>query len=759
MGNIKKIAWIALIGVLIISLLFGYTTTKVGFDYDFEAFFSQTDPETEYFTEHRARFESDNDFIFIAVKLEPSIFDLKFLNKVADFVNDLEKDSLVESVQCITNMDEYVKAPFSAAVLSRPYLHLNDESKLKKDSIRIYSHPEIAKNFIDKEAKAILISVKHRQYMSKANCDNIKISIDDLMEKNKLTDYVYAGRAIGTGYYINEMIFETGMFIGLSFILVIIFLILAFRSLWGLLLPLSIVGMSMLWIVGFMGLVGEPINLILTTLPSIIFVVAMSDVIHLVSKYLEELRGGLDKISAVKKAYKEVGKATLMTSLTTAIGFVTLLMVDMQPVKSFGLYTAIGVVLAFILAYTFLPALLILTKAPKIARVENVTTFWYKFLHRSFMFLMKRRVLVGLGFTLLFIISIYGTSQVIVNYFLLEDLKKDNEMRVVYSYFDQEFMGLRPFEMAVEVNDPNKTIYDYEVLQEMNKVEDYLTKEYGLKQTFSIVSMLKIANRTNHGGQKKYYKFPTEQESQEYLEKFKSYDKSGLLRSYVDSTGKYGRISSTIGDLGMKKITKLDKGLVDFINSNTDKNLVTFKITGTGHLLDKNMSHFSTSLFWGLALAVAIVSLLMGLLFRSAKMVIIAMIPNILPLVMLGAILGFAGVELKVSTALVFSISFGIAVDDTIHFMTKLKLELNKGHELMWALRRTFLSTGRAIILTTLILIGGFLMLLFSDFLGTFYIGLLISCTLIFALIADLFFLPVLIMFFFKKGKKKLASD
>lgn len=140
-------------------------------------------------------------------------------------------------------------------------------------------------------------------------------------------------------------------------------------------------------------------------------------------------------------------------------------------------------------------------------------------------------------------------------------------------------------------------------------------------------------------------------------------------------------------------------------------------------------------------------------------MVLIALIPNILPLVMLGAILGFSGVELKVSTALVFTISFGIAVDDTIHFMSKLKIELNKGKPLMLAMKRTFLSTGRAIVLTTLILIAGFLMLMFSDFLGTFYVGLLISSTLLFALISDLFFLPVLIIFFFNPKKKKLPSD
>jgi predicted RND superfamily exporter protein len=235
------------------------------------------------------------------------------------------------------------------------------------------------------------------------------------------------------------------------------------------------------------------------------------------------------------------------------------------------------------------------------------------------------------------------------------------------------------------------------------------------------------------------------------MEKF---DKTGQFDVIVDSTKKYGRIASSHGDIGMLQVQELNKKLFAFIDEEVNTDLVDFKLTGTAHLLDRNMSQLSRSLFWGLGLAIVIVAILMGFLFRSIKMVLIAMVPNVLPLVMLGAILGFAGVELKVSTALVFTISFGIAVDDTIHFMSKLKIELNKGRSLMMALRRTFLSTGRAIVLTTLILTAGFLMLMFSDFLGTFYIGLLISCTLVFALISDLFFLPVLLIFFYKPRKK-----
>ena len=758
MGDIKKIAKLTLLGILLISGFLAYKASQVGFDYDFEAFFSESDPETDFFEEHRRRFETDNDFIFIALINKPSVFNQKFLNKVHQFNEDLLEDSLVEQVVCLTEMDEYVKSPFSAAVFKRPYINIKEPSKYSKDSIRIYSHPELASNFIDKNATALLVQVKHRQFLSKEKCDLLVKNIDKLLQKYDFQDFKYAGRSVGMAYYVNQMVNETLLFIGLSFILVMIFLVFTFKSIWGLWVPLVIVGSSMLWIIGFMGIVGEPINLILTTLPSIIFVVAMSDVMHLVSKYMEELRSGKEKIAAIKSAYKEVGKATLLTSLTTAVGFLTLLMVDMHPVQAFGTYTAIGVILAFILAYTLLPALLVVTKAPKITTKDNKETFWYKMLHPSFRWLLRNKLTVLISFFVLLGVSIFGSTLVIPDYFLLEDLKKSNELRKTYEYFDQDFMGLRPFELAIEVKGENKSIYDYEVLQEINKVEEYLMGPYDIQQPFSIVSALKLANRSNHGGQAKYYTFPNEEDTKKYLERMLKFDRDGNFAVLVDSTEKYGRIFSTIGDRGMIKVNELNKGLNSFIENEVNTDLVSFKITGTGHLLDKNMSKLSKNLFAGLGLAVGIVAMLMGLLFRSFKMVLIALIPNILPLVMLGAMLGFMGIELKVSTALVFTISFGIAVDDTIHFMSKLKIELDKGKNLMLAMRRTYLSTGRAIVLTTLILIGGFLMLLCSDFLGTFYVGLLISCTLIFALFADLLFLPLLILYFYTPRKKSKST-
>jgi uncharacterized protein len=737
--------------VLAISVFLGFFARGIKFDYDFEAFFPLDDPETQFFEEHRHRFESDNDFIFIALRNEKGVFQQDFLKKAEGFVDSLSQDTLIREVTCLTNMNEYIKAPFSPLPFKRPYLHVDEPENYATDSARIFKSAELAGFFINDKADALLVNVQHLEYLSKANCDRLKGSIDDLLKHYELTDYKYAGRTIGMGYYVHKMQFETGLFMGLSFILVIIFLFVTFRSFWGIWVPLSIVSLSMLWIIGFMAMVGQPINLILTVLPSIIFVVAMSDVIHLVSKYMDELRAGHKQLDAIKTAYREVGVATLMTSLTTAVGFISLLTVNMRPIRDFGIYTAIGVMLAFMLAYTLLPALLILTKPPKIADQSILENRWYKILHQLFKFLVRKRKAVLVVSVVTLVLSIAGTLLIERNYFLLEDLRKDSPLTREYAYFDQEFMGLRPFELSVAVKDSTKTILSPEVLREMDEVEQYLISDYGLKRTFSVVTILEIANRTEHGGQFDYQVLPDSADTRRFVEQLKTYDKDSTLFMFVDSTGRYGRISSTIGDVGLYAIREKNEGLFRFIDQNVDPDLLEFHLTGTAHLLDRNMTTLARNLIWGLLVSVGIIGLIMGMLYRSVKMVVIALVVNIMPLLMIAAVLGFAGVDLKVSTAVIFTISFGIAVDDTLHFISRFRQELQKGKSIIYAVKRTFLSTGRAIVLTSVILCAGFLLLIFSDFLGTFYVGLLISLTLLFALLCDLFLLPVLILLFFKE--------
>jgi predicted RND superfamily exporter protein len=223
-----------------------------------------------------------------------------------------------------------------------------------------------------------------------------------------------------------------------------------------------------------------------------------------------------------------------------------------------------------------------------------------------------------------------------------------------------------------------------------------------------------------------------------------------VVGMHYNKEGGVLRIAGKIGDFGRKHYEKLNEELNVFIHGNC-KTKFDFRVTGTAHLIDLNNRYLVENMVWDLLLSIVVIGLIMGMVYQSPKMIILTIIPNLIPLVIVGGIMGYAGIPLKVTTSIVFNIAFGIAVDDTIHFLARVRTLLREGLTPLYAVKRTFLTTGKAMVVTTLILSGGFLTLILSDFMGTFYIGLLISLTLFIALIAELLISPLVIIFFYKK--------
>jgi predicted RND superfamily exporter protein len=288
----------------------------------------------------------------------------------------------------------------------------------------------------------------------------------------------------------------------------------------------------------------------------------------------------------------------------------------------------------------------------------------------------------------------------------------------------------------------------------VEKVETYLTKVYGVSIKFSLVKALKSLNRSANLGKQEHYKLPTnKREITRFRRMLKIADGGKLFRSLVDSTEQHMRLNGTIGDIGNKEVTKKNRALNQFLNKLNHQDILSFQLTGTAHLLDKNMAYLAQSLILGLSFSILLVALVMGMVYQSFSMLLISLIPNLIPLLAIGALMGFMGIELKTSTSIIFTIAFGIAVDDTIHLLGRFKLELSKGRSKIVAMKNAYQTTGKAMVITTFILCSGFFLLVFSDYMGAFYMGLLISVTLFVALIADLTLLPILIVLFYHPKK------
>ena len=730
----------------------GWHASQMEFDYNFETFFPKDDPATLKFLEHRDQFITDNDYVLIGIRNEKGVFQEDFLAKINTLTTKIEEQTWAEYVVSPTNIAFPIKDPLFGMLTDIPYIHFEEPSKYERDSTRIFNAPELSGSYFSADGKSILIYVRHLARLGEEGCRGLAANTNEILAKFEFDEHHVAGRCDAQVYYIDLMQTELVIFVGASILLIVLFLFLSYRSLWGVWVPAVVIITAVIWTVGLMELTGKKIDMILSILPTIMFVIGLSDAIHLISKYLEELRNGKTQGNAITIAYKEVGLATFFTSLTTAIGFLTLLTSSIMPIIDLGIYVACGVFIALVLTYTLMPAIILLTKPLKVAEVENKETFWYRTLHRMLLWIIKNKKICLAGFAVIMLLSVLGCSKIILNNYLLEDLKEDNYLQQGFRFIENNFDGCRPYELAVWVEDTNKTIYDADVLHRLEGIETYLQTEHELGFVLSPVAIVKAANKAQNGGKQAFYKLPEkEKDLKKIIKELTKLQKMDVISSVVSSNLRMSRIAGRTADVGSFRLAELDAKLTEYMKQH--EGVIGFNITGTAHLIDINNSYISKNVLQGLLIAFAVIAFIVFLMFKSFKIVLFSLIVNIFPLVMIGGIMGFVGIDLKMSTAIIFTIAFGIAVDDTIHFLSKLRHELRLGKSMFYAIKRSYLSTGKAIVVTSLILCGGFLTLALSDFLGTANIGILISLTLLFAVLSDLVLLPALLFIFPIKKK------
>ena len=746
----KKYLSLVFLGITFFTLLFGYFLKDLKFNYVFESFFPTDDPELAYYQEFEEIFENDNNYLLIGLRNDGSIFDSTFLSSVRQLTDSLEGTKEITSVTSLTNFKTPVIS--KAGMFEIPLIHLST-SRLKTDSSRLYNIENLRESFINDSGNATIVIIKHEVLAGKDAADNFVNKVLQQINSAGFEDYHIAGKTYAQGVFINKMQTELAIFLSASVLLVMVFLLISFRTWWGVLVPLIIVMLSTIWILGIMALTGKTLDILMVLLPTIMFVVGMSDVVHILTRYIEQLRNGFTKVDAIKSTVREVGLATFLTSLTTSIGFLTLLTASIKPIKEFGLYTALGVFIAYVVAFTLLPVCLLLVPKPKISNKKNQQAAWSGFLGKSFSWVINQRKSIPIISLTLAILSLVGISKIQINTYLIEDLPEDAPLKKDFTFFDKNFGGSRPFELTATV-DSAHDVLDPQVISEIDKLQNYLKSDFKAGNIISPVSFIKGVNQALNGGVSSKYALPNNEADWKKVDRALKRYRNKLPSQLLSEDHTIGRISMRVGDIGSSLSLQRTEELKDFIKASTDASIVEFQVTGTSNLIDKNNEYLARNMFLGLGIAFISVAFIAGFLFKSLKMVVITLVPNIIPLLLVAGLMGIFAITLKLSTSIIFTIAFGIAVDDTIHFTSKFKMELSKGRSVLYALKRTYLSTGKAIVVTSIILSGGFLILLLSSFGGTFYTGLLISLTLIFALIIDLTLLPALIILFFTNKKK-----
>ena len=743
---------VSMLILLIITAFLIYACRNIQFDYNFEHFFPVESDDAAYYYNFRDQFESDNAFFLIGIERDKSVFDSTFLNEIERLRKDLKSINYVISASAITN----IKTPVinSFGIVEVPLVDLQQPDNLQADSSRIFSTATYQGNLISDNSKHLAIYIRHKDFLPKTSADSLLHSIQSRLKNFPHTSHI-TGKVLSESIYLHKTQWELLLFMSVSFVLVTFFLWLTFRNFWGVIVPLSVVVLSIIWTIGIMAFTGKAIDIMIILVPCILFVVGMSDVIHISSQFYEKIEAGFDKVDAIRISLKEVGFATFLTCISTAVAFLTLNTTSIQPIRDFGTYTAIGVVIAYVFSMTLLPFILLRVKNPDRFRVHASQVKWDQGLRKLLSMVFKNPRKILFGASVLLAISVLGISQIEVNNSILDDLDEQDPIKKDFVYFDTYFSGVRGFEMAISPINKNTTLLNWNAILEMQKLENYLESTYKVGSIISPLGIIKGFNQAMHDGDPFWYKIPDNSNDFKILiQKLEPFLKKKEVRLLIANNGAIGRLTGRIKEKGSKAVGIKNKLLNDYIEQSAFKHIQT-RVTGSSDLIDKSNSYLTENMLFGLSLDIAVLMLIIGLIFRSWRMMLLSVLPNILPLCMIAGLMGLVGIEMKVTISIIFSIAFGIAVDDTLHLLSRLKVELSKGSNLPMAIRVTYFSTGKAMILTAMVIAAGFATLMLSDFKSTFYVGMMISLTLIFALISELVLMPVLLLVFYGRKKQK----
>ena len=735
---------------LVLAGISGFYLTRLNFAFSFLDFFPDEDPELEYYHAFEAKFKKGNPNIVVAFHRKEGVFEEKFLVQVADFTRNARNLPGAHNATSLTNLKDFVYDPVTP--FQEPVLHYRDPKSYATDSIRILNDPRLVNNYISASGQTLVVTVEADSLPNLDAEEAFTNSVYGLCEQYKLESHIGGFPVLNTVVMrTNEREFRYYIVIACSLLLLAMSFI--FRRFWGILIASLSVGLAMILFFGLLGFTGKKLDLMSTLYPILIVIVGTSDVVHIMTRYADELYRGLSREQALRATIKEIGVATLLTSLTTAIGFASLFSSQLPPIRNFGLFAAIGVFIAYFTVIIFTTVAISFFDGEKLMAPQGKAKFWAGLMDWFYIFTKKYPKQIIVSILILLLLSGLGISQISLNVMDDRDVPRGTKFYRDYDFIQREMKGIGTLDYGIEAAGDHR-IDDLVVLREIEKLESFISQQPEVGSIYSTLMLFKTANQSFNYNQPEAYCLPAN-DSLFLIQKSIINEKhADLTRHLVSEDGKTGKLILKIPNLGTQVYAELSTRIDLWINQNSDPEKVSFVKTGIKYLFNTNQDKLVASLFKSIGLAFIMVGLLMGLVFKNVKMVLLSLIPNIIPLIFTGGLIGFLGFALDAKIAIVFTIAFGIAVDDTIHYLARFRLERLKGATVDFANQATLRESGKAIVMTTLILFSCFGSLASSSFPPTYTIGTLIAITLALALLADLFLLPVLLNWALKDKDK-----
>ncbi len=545
-----------------------------------------------------------------------------------------------------------------------------------------------------------------------------------------------------------SIIDEIGLFIGGALFVTSLIFFFFFRSWRATFISMCTVIIGVMWSFGFLGLMHYEITVLTALIPPLIIVIGIPNCIFLINKYQQEIRLHGNQAKSLQRVIAKVGNATLMTNLTTASGFATFILVKSELLSEFGIVASINIVAIFLLSLLIIPIVYSYMPVPKDKHLKHLNKRWInKFVHWIERMVRDRRITIYIVAVLLLCTSIIGIFQIKISGSLIEDMPKNTGFFDDIRFFEKEYEGIMPLEIMVDTK-KKKGVMSLSTLKRIDELQDHIKEIPEFAKPISVVELVKYSKQAYYNGNPEYYQLPNSQEQSFILSYAKSSNTdTNMLNSYVDSTGQFARITTFMKDTGPDRFKRIEEDLHKEINKVFPPERYNVSVTGKALVFQKGTHYLVNNLIFSLSLAIFLIALFMAWMFRSFKMIVISLIPNLLPLIITAGVMGFVGVPIKPSTILVFSIAFGISVDDTIHFLAKYRQELIANN---WKIKKSVFAAVResaiSMFYTSIVLFFGFSVFTISSFGGTVALGALVSITLLFAMLSNLILLPTLLL-------------
>ena len=556
----------------------------------------------------------------------------------------------------------------------------------------------------------------------------------------------------------DEIILFVGGALGITAVIFFFF----FRSFRATFITLLVVSIGVTWALGFIGLFRYEITVLSALIPPLIIVIGVPNAVFLINKYQQEIKKHGHQAKALQRVISKIGNATLMTNITTASGFATFVFVKSNLLREFGILASVNIISIFVLALLIIPIIYSFMPLPKKKHLNHLERRWIEnvvdWMERT---VREQRISIYIATVVIIILGIIGVYKIRVSGSLIEDMPKSMSFYKDIKFFEKEFGGIMPLEILIDTK-KDKGVMKLSTLKKMDKINETIETFPELSKPVSVVNLVKYSKQAYYKGNPKYYQLPTSQE-QSYIFSYtkNSNSDAGMLKNFVDSTGRYARITTFMKDIGTDKMDAIQERLKAVIKKEFPSEKYTVSITGKALVFIKGTNYLIKNLVFSLSLAILLIAIFMAWMFRSPQMILISLLPNILPLLITAGLMGFFDIPIKPSTILVFSIAFGISVDDTIHFLAKYRQELiaNK-----WKIKPSVYAalreTGVSMFYTSIVLFFGFLVFCLSSFGGTIALGGLVSITLLLAMVSNLLLLPSLLLTFEKKiANKKVFKE